>query len=87
MLSPGELILIFLVAFLVFGPERFPELGKTVGKWLYEIRKGMHNATEEIEIELHEQEKKQENNMGDSLTQEEKNSGNESDPEKVKDKG
>jgi len=87
MLSSGELIVIFLIAFLVFGPERLPELGKTLGKWLYEIRKGMHNATAEIENEMHEIDQKRKNDAGNFLTGEENNSGNESDPEKVKSKG
>jgi len=87
MLSSGELIVIFLIAFLVFGPERLPELGKTLGKWLYEIRNGMHNATAEIENEMREIDKKQKNDTGNFLTGEEKNSGSESDPEKVKSKG
>ena len=44
-------------------------LGKTLGKWLYEIRKGMHNATAEIENEMYEIKKKQENDTGNFLTE------------------
>jgi TatA/E family protein of Tat protein translocase len=87
MLSSGELIIIFLIAFLVFGPERLPELGKTLGKWLYEIRKGIHDATAEIENEMHEIDKKQKNDTDNSLAEGGKNSSNETNPEKVKSKG
>lgn len=34
-----ELILIFIVALIVFGPRRLPELGRTLGKALAEFRK------------------------------------------------
>ena len=39
-----ELVIIFLVALLVFGPKKLPEVGRTFGKWIMEIRKGIHNA-------------------------------------------
>lgn len=47
-----ELIVIFLVALLVFGPKKLPELGKTLGKWIIEIRKGIHNVKEQVETEM-----------------------------------
>ncbi len=47
-----ELIIIFLVALLVFGPKKLPELGKTLGKWIIEIRKGIHNVKEQVETEM-----------------------------------
>ena len=59
MLSTGELILVFLIAFMVFGPEKLPELAKTLGKMVSEIRKGMRNSTAEFENELKQVEKKQ----------------------------
>ena len=39
-----ELILIFIVALLVFGPKRLPEIGRTLGKALGEFKK----ATDEL---------------------------------------
>jgi len=39
-----ELILIFVIALLVFGPKKLPELGKSLGKGLREFKK----ATEDI---------------------------------------
>ena len=36
-----ELIIIFLVALLVFGPEKLPEIAKTLAKWVVEIRRGV----------------------------------------------
>ncbi len=59
MFDTGELLVILLVAFLVFGPKRLPELAKTLGKLMYEIREGMRNATVEIKKEYEDLEKKQ----------------------------
>ena len=39
-----ELIIIFVIALLVFGPKKLPELGKSLGKGLREFRR----ATEDI---------------------------------------
>jgi len=39
-----ELILIFIIALLVFGPKKLPELGKSLGKGLKEFKK----ASEEL---------------------------------------
>ncbi|GAB6183943.1 Sec-independent protein translocase protein TatB [Thermodesulfovibrio hydrogeniphilus] len=49
-----ELIVIFIVALLVFGPKRLPELGYTLGKTFNEIRKAFQGAKEEMEKEINE---------------------------------
>ena len=38
-LGPFELVAIFVVALLVFGPEKLPEMGRQVGKAIREFRK------------------------------------------------
>ncbi|WP_069792097.1 TatA/E family twin arginine-targeting protein translocase [Cyanobacterium sp. IPPAS B-1200] len=43
-----ELIVIFVVALLVFGPKKLPEIGKTLGKTL----KGFQDASKEFQDEL-----------------------------------
>jgi sec-independent protein translocase protein TatA len=60
MFDTGELLLILLVAFLVFGPKRLPDLAKALGKLVYEIREGMRNATVEIKKEYEDLEKHKE---------------------------
>jgi sec-independent protein translocase protein TatA len=40
-LGPGSLILIAIVALLIFGPKKLPELGKAAGNTLREFK----NAT------------------------------------------
>jgi Tat protein translocase TatB subunit len=47
-----ELIIIFVVALLVFGPKKLPELAKTLGKWVTEIKRGVYIAKGQIEQEL-----------------------------------
>jgi len=38
-IGPQELILILIVALVVVGPQRLPELGRTIGRALREFRK------------------------------------------------
>ncbi len=53
-----ELLIIFVIALLVFGPDKLPEVGRTLGRWLIEIRRGIHNAKVQMEAEFDETEKK-----------------------------
>ena len=38
-LGPAEILVIFVIALLVFGPNRLPEIGRQVGKGVREVRK------------------------------------------------
>ncbi len=46
-----ELIVIFVVALIVFGPKRLPELGRTLGKGILELKKAMEGVREQIQAE------------------------------------
>jgi sec-independent protein translocase protein TatB len=48
-LGAQELIVIFLVAFLVFGPKRLPELGRTLGKGIRELKAAMRNVKDTLD--------------------------------------
>jgi TatA/E family protein of Tat protein translocase len=37
--SPQDMIVIFLVALILFGPKKLPEIGRTIGKALTEFRR------------------------------------------------
>jgi TatA/E family protein of Tat protein translocase len=50
-LGAQELIVIFIVAFLVFGPKRLPELGRTLGKGIKELKAAMRNVKDSLEEE------------------------------------
>ncbi len=51
-----ELIFIFLLALLIFGPKKLPELGRTLGKAMAEFRKATTDLKRTINAELIEQE-------------------------------
>lgn len=53
-LGTQELIVIFIVALLVFGPKKLPELGRTLGKGLIELKRAMHGVKEQIDTEVQE---------------------------------
>lgn len=48
MVQGGEWIVILLVALVVFGPERLPDLARKLGGWARELR----NAAREIRVGL-----------------------------------
>src|SRR5947207_178472 len=54
-----ELILIFIVALIVFGPKRLPEIGRTIGKALSEFKKASDELKSTIEREVHAEELKE----------------------------
>ena len=47
-----ELIIIFVVALLVFGPKRLPELGRSLGRGLSEFRRASSELKSSIEREI-----------------------------------
>ena len=47
-----ELLVIFLVALLIFGPRKLPELGKTLGKILGEFRRAANDLRVSLETEV-----------------------------------
>jgi len=46
-----ELIIIFIVALLVFGPKKLPELAKTLGKGIRELKSAMLGVKDTLEKE------------------------------------
>lgn len=44
----GELLVIGIIALLVFGPQKLPELGKSLGSALKEFRKATQSISEEV---------------------------------------
>lgn len=53
-IGPGELLVILLIALLVFGPKKLPELGKSLGAGIREFRRGTQGLKEELEGSLRE---------------------------------
>ena len=51
-LGVPELIIIFVVALLVFGPRKLPELGKSLGRGLSEFRRASNELRNTLEEEV-----------------------------------
>lgn len=47
-----ELIIIFVIALLIFGPKRLPELGRSLGRGLSEFRRASSDLKNSIEREI-----------------------------------
>ncbi len=47
-----ELILIFVIALLLFGPKKLPDIGRTVGKALSEFRRASNDLKRSLEEEV-----------------------------------
>jgi TatA/E family protein of Tat protein translocase len=52
-LGPAEVLVILVVALLVFGPKRLPEVGRQVGRGLRELRKVQDTVRDEINSVIH----------------------------------
>ena len=47
-----ELIVILVIALMVFGPKRLPELGKSLGQTINEFKKGANALRDSVEAEI-----------------------------------
>jgi TatA/E family protein of Tat protein translocase len=53
-----ELIIIFTIALIVFGPRKLPELGKSLGKSLAEFKRASNELKNTLEEEIRTEEKR-----------------------------
>lgn len=51
-----ELLFILILALLIFGPKRLPEVGRTIGRGLGEFRRASNDLKRTIEREMDESE-------------------------------
>lgn len=51
-----ELILILIIALVIFGPGKLPEIGKAVGKAMNEFKKASRDVTQELSDDNHNRE-------------------------------
>ncbi len=47
-----ELVLLGLVALLVFGPKRLPEMGRSLGRGMREFKDSISNDTHEDQLQI-----------------------------------
>jgi sec-independent protein translocase protein TatA len=45
----SELLVVMLVVFIFFGPKKFPEMGKSIGKAMREFKSAMRGVKEDLE--------------------------------------
>src|SRR5580704_11201544 len=48
-----EMVFIFILALVLFGPKKLPELGRTIGKALTEFRRASSDLKASFEREMH----------------------------------
>ena len=53
-----ELIIIFVIALIIFGPRKLPELGKSLGKSLAEFKKASNELRNTLEEDIRIEEQK-----------------------------
>ena len=59
-LGMQEIIIIFVIALIVFGPRKLPELGKSLGKGLAEFKKASNELKQTWEDEVRLDKEKEE---------------------------
>lgn len=47
-----ELVVIFVIALIIFGPKKLPDLGKALGRGLAEFKRATQDVKESIESEV-----------------------------------
>ena len=50
--SPVQILLVLVIALLVFGPKRMPELGRQIGRGIREFKTQMNSITEDVRAEV-----------------------------------
>ncbi len=50
-ISPIHIAIVVIIALLVFGPKRIPELGKSIGSALHEFQKGTAELRDSLGID------------------------------------
>jgi len=48
----GEMIFLFLLVLILFGPKKMPEIGRQVGRFLNEFRRASYEFRSQIESEI-----------------------------------
>ena len=50
-IGPAEIVIVLVLALLVFGPKRLPQMGKSLGKGVREFRKAADTAKQELGLD------------------------------------
>ena len=52
----SELVVIGLIALIVLGPKRLPEVARTAGRWLGKLRRFVSEVKQDLDREIHHEE-------------------------------
>jgi len=58
-LGTSELILVLIIALVIFGPAKLPELGRAIGKGLNEFKSHANKITEDVKESVDSEDKKE----------------------------
>ena len=58
-LSPLEILIVGVIALIVFGPQKLPEIARTIGKAAHELRRMASEVRSEFEMGLDDVEDEQ----------------------------
>jgi sec-independent protein translocase protein TatA len=50
-IGPAEIVVILVLALLVFGPKRLPEMGRSLGRTVREFRKATESVTHDLGVD------------------------------------
>jgi Tat protein translocase TatB subunit len=62
-----ELIIIAIIALIIVGPKKLPDLARTLGKSFGELRKAADGITEDFKQTIRDDEKPKDDGLKDSL--------------------
>jgi sec-independent protein translocase protein TatA len=48
-IGPGELAIVLVLALIILGPKRLPEVGRSVGRGMREFKEGISGSTTSVE--------------------------------------
>lgn len=77
----GEILLIVLAVFIIFGPSKIPEMARNLGKFINEIKRASEDIKTEINREADRQERKQRLDEYKKTLETEKNTTEKKEPE------
>lgn len=55
----GEMIFLFFLALILFGPKKLPEIGRTIGRFMNEFKRASNEFRSQIEAEINAADLKQ----------------------------
>jgi sec-independent protein translocase protein TatA len=53
-IGPWEIALVLVIALLIFGPKKLPDLGSSLGKSISGFKKGLKDAQDEVKTAMSE---------------------------------